>query len=175
MFLHFKKEAILQPYLKEEEGNKFDPTQLSPSLDDIKDQEQSKRALIIAASGHHNRLLPGAPGAGKINLAHTKRYFLWTTPKQPLEDKKIDVSRTNSHITYLSDFILIATMGPYPCVYFGNKTKKCSCTSSQIVSYQKKLSGPLLDRLDLKVNISRAPNKSFLNTITLNNYQRLID
>lgn len=71
LFLHLKKESVIQPYLINEAAQPDDITLLSPSLDDIKGQEQAKRALIKLLSGHHNILLSGAPGAGKTMLAKT--------------------------------------------------------------------------------------------------------
>jgi magnesium chelatase family protein len=69
--------------------------------------------------------------------------------------------------------MLVATMNPCPCGYFGDSTKECTCTSSQIIAYQKRLSGPLLDRLDLVVHVSRVPNRSLLNSDSLNNVQHI--
>ena len=123
------------------------------------------------------------PKPGEISLAHTGVLFLDEFPeyprstletlRQPLEDKKIDVSRANAHVTYPADFMLVATMNPCPCGYFGDKTKECTCTSTQIIAYQKRLSGPLLDRIDLVVNVSRVPNEELLNTDSLSNCQHL--
>jgi magnesium chelatase family protein len=123
------------------------------------------------------------PKPGEISLAHTGVLFLdelleypratLEALRQPLEDKKIDVSRANAHVTYPADFMLVATMNPCPCGYFGDNTKECSCTSTQIIAYQKRLSGPLLDRIDLVVNVSRVSNDSLLNADSLNNSQHL--
>jgi magnesium chelatase family protein len=120
---------------------------------------------------------------GEISLAHTGVLFLDEIPeyprstleslRQPLEDKKIDISRANAHITYPADFMLIATMNPCPCGYLGDPIKECSCTNTQVASYQKRLSGPLLDRIDLTINVSKVPSESLFNTETLNNNQHL--
>lgn len=91
--------------------------------------------------------------------------------RQPMEDKKISISRVEGHTTYPTDFMLVATMNPCPCGYFGDNTKECSCTSNQILTYQKRLSGPLLDRIDLSVNVSRVPNETILDNTSLNNTQ----
>jgi magnesium chelatase family protein len=132
--------------------------------------------VSIIGGGNH-------PKPGEISLAHTGVLFLDEIPeyprstlealRQPLEDKKIDVSRANAHVTYPADFMLVATMNPCPCGYFGDNTKECTCTSTQIVAYQKRLSGPLLDRIDLSVNVSRVTNEALLSSDTLNNCQHL--
>ena len=82
--------------------------------------------------------------------------------RQPLEDKQISVSRAGGKATYPADFMLVATMNPCPCGYYGDPTKECSCNSGQIMAYQKRLSGPLLDRIDLVVHVSRVPNETLL-------------
>lgn len=122
----------------------------------------------VAIVGGGNR-----PKPGEISLAHLGVLFLDEIPeyprsvlealRQPLEDKKIAVSRASGRMVYPADFILVATMNPCPCGYFGDPTKECSCTHTQIISYQKRLSGPLLDRIDLVVNVSRVPNDLLLN------------
>ncbi len=124
-------------------------------------------ASRIALVGGGNR-----PQPGEISLAHLGVLFLDEIPeypravleslRQPLEDKRISISRANGHITYPADFMLIATMNPCPCGYFGDTTKECTCSSTQILSYQKRLSGPLLDRIDLIVNVSRVANDDLL-------------
>ena len=123
------------------------------------------------------------PKPGEISLAHTGVLFLDEIPeyprsvlealRQPLEDRKIEVSRANAHVTYPADFMLVATMNPCPCGYFGDKAKECTCSSSQIIAYQKRLSGPLMDRIDLVVHVSRVTNESLLNTDSLNDIQHL--
>lgn len=97
----------------------------------------------------------------------------WEALRQPLEDKKIDISRANGRITYPADFMLVATMNPCPCGYYGDKAKECSCTNNQITSYQKRISGPLMDRIDIVVNVSRVPNNELLEQSMLNNNQHL--
>jgi magnesium chelatase family protein len=90
-----------------------------------------------------------------------------------LEDKKINISRANGQVTYPADFMLIATMNPCPCGYFGSNIKECTCTSTQILAYQKRLSGPLLDRIDIFVNVSQVPNETLINTYSLSNLQHI--
>lgn len=115
-------------------------------------------------------LIGGGPGAnpGEISLSHKGVLFLDEIPefprsviealRQPLEDKKISISRTNHRAIYPADFMLIATMNPCPCGYLGDSSHECKCTESQIQNYQKKLSGPLFDRIDLYVDVDRVSN-----------------
>lgn len=124
-------------------------------------------ASSIALTGGGNK-----PKPGEISLAHLGVLFLDELPeyprsslealRQPLEDRKISISRAGGRTTYPADFMLVATMNPCPCGYYGDQTKECTCSSSQILAYQKRLSGPLLDRIDLILNVSRVPNESLL-------------
>lgn len=112
------------------------------------------------------------PKPGEISLAHHGVLFLDEIPeyprsalealRQPLEDKQVSVSRAGGKATYPADFLMIATMNPCPCGYYGDTTRECTCTTSQILNYQKKLSGPLLDRIDMIVSVSRIANRELL-------------
>lgn len=112
------------------------------------------------------------PRPGDISLAHLGVLFLDELPeypratlealRQPLEDKTVSISRANGHVSFPADFMLVATMNPCPCGYYGDPTHECSCTSLQIANYQKRLSGPLLDRIDMVVPVSRVPHSLLL-------------
>lgn len=101
--------------------------------------------------------------AGEISKAHRGVLFLDELPeysrsalealRQPLEDGKITVTRAGGAITFPADFILCASMNPCPCGNFGSKERNCTCTPAQIRRYRGKISGPLLDRIDLQVEV----------------------
>lgn len=73
--------------------------------------------------------------------------------RQPLEDGVITVARAEATVTYPANFILIASMNPCPCGHYGSKDGECKCTQSQIHKYLGKLSGPLMDRIDLHIEV----------------------
>jgi magnesium chelatase family protein len=121
------------------------------------------------------------PKPGEISLAHLGVLFLDEIPeyprsvlealRQPLEDKQIAITRAGGRSTYPADFMLVATMNPCPCGHLGDPVKECRCTTTQILNYQKRLSGPLLDRIDLVVNVSRVPNDVLLSHTSSQNQQ----
>ncbi len=112
------------------------------------------------------------PIPGEISLAHLGVLFLDELPeyprsvleslRQPLEDKKIWINRINGKTSFPADFMLVATMNPCPCGYYGDESTNCICTTNQILNYQKKISGPLLDRIDLVVNVTKTPYKKLI-------------
>jgi magnesium chelatase family protein len=75
--------------------------------------------------------------------------------RQPLEDRIVVVTRATGTVTFPANFIMISAMNPCPCGYFGDERKACSCSPSSIARYQKRLSGPLLDRIDIHVEVPR--------------------
>jgi magnesium chelatase family protein len=226
VLLHLFQEKVISPVVRSDVKDAYAD---SPSIDDIRGQESAKRALVIAAAGHHNLLFNGPPGAGKtmlaralpsllppltndeifattkiyslagesddivatrpfrsphhtasfvaligggskvkpgeISLAHHGVLFLDEIPefprtslealRQPLEDRHISISRAAGKVTYPADFMLVATQNPCPCGYFGDDKRACTCTQQAILTYQQKLSGPLLDRIDMIVPVAR--------------------
>ncbi|MDO5451665.1 MAG: YifB family Mg chelatase-like AAA ATPase [Candidatus Saccharibacteria bacterium] len=125
---------------------------------------------------HHSAslisIIGGASGPGEISLAHGGVLFLDELPefprsvlealRQPLEDKKITVSRANRKTVYPADFMLVATMNPCPCGYLDDPTRECKCTETQIQNYRKKLSGPLFDRIDMNITVEKVDNSDLL-------------
>lgn len=105
------------------------------------------------------------PRPGEISLAHRGVLFLDEFPefsrllleslRQPLEDGIVTVSRAAGSVEYPARFMLIAAMNPCPCGHLGDPKKQCTCTPQQVLRYQQRLSGPLLDRLDLSVEVPR--------------------
>jgi magnesium chelatase family protein len=103
------------------------------------------------------------PQPGEISLAHNGILFLdeltefkrdtLEALRQPLESKTVSISRVAQNVTFPASFLLVAALNPCPCGFFGDKKRQCTCSRQQIVKYISKLSGPLLDRIDLQVPV----------------------
>ncbi len=107
------------------------------------------------------------PSPGEISLAHKGVLFLDELPefphhalevlREPLESGHICISRANAQVEYPADFQLVAAMNPCPCGFYGDSSGKCFCTPAQVKRYRDKISGPLLDRIDLHVHVKPLP------------------
>ena len=133
---------------------------------------------------HHSASLTAIIGnglPGEISLAHTGVLYLDELPefrrdlleslRQPLENKCITISRAKGRQSYPADFMLIATMNPCPCGYYGSKDHECQCSISQIHNYRHKLSGPLLDRIDMTVKVDKVANSVLVKNTTSGTHQ----
>ena len=111
----------------------------------------------------------GNPQPGEISLAHNGVLFLDELPefkrsvlevlRQPMEERKVTISRARISVDYPSDFVLIASMNPCPCGYHNHPERDCVCAPGVVQKYLNKISGPLLDRIDLHVEVTPVGNK----------------
>ena len=105
------------------------------------------------------------PRPGEVSLAHHGVLFLDELPefspvvlnqlREPLEDRRLTISRARGHLTFPADVMLVAAMNPCPCGYYGSQVRACNCPESSILRYRSRVSGPLLDRIDLYVEVPR--------------------
>jgi len=105
------------------------------------------------------------PHPGEISLAHRGVLFLDEFPefnsraievmRQPMEDKVVTISRAQGSLTFSANFQLVAAANPCPCGYFGDSQKPCTCSPSTVTKYQKRISGPMLDRIDIHIEVPR--------------------
>jgi magnesium chelatase family protein len=105
------------------------------------------------------------PRPGEVSLAHRGVLFLDELPefgqrtlevlRQPLEDKRVTISRAQGTLTFPASFQLVAAMNPCPCGYYGDAERECTCSLGMVSKYQKRISGPLLDRIDIHVEVPR--------------------
>ena len=114
------------------------------------------------------------PKPGEVTLSHNGVLFLDELPefnrttleilRGPLEDKEVTISRLYSKVEYPSNFMLIASMNPCKCGYFGDSRRQCTCTPTQVNRYRSRISGPLLDRIDIQVEVSNVDYEDLSST-----------
>ncbi|MCS7010810.1 MAG: YifB family Mg chelatase-like AAA ATPase [Anaerolineales bacterium] len=159
--------GILPPLTIEEA---LDVTRIYSVADQLPPETPLIRQRPFRAPHHtisHAGLVGGGnwPHPGEISLAHHGVLFLDELPefgmrvlevlRQPLEDKVVTISRAQGSLTFPANFQLVAAMNPCPCGYYGDPVKPCTCSSAVVTKYQKRISGPLLDRIDIHIETPR--------------------
>jgi magnesium chelatase family protein len=151
----------------------FDEALETTKIHSIAGEIEKNTALITTRpfrAPHHTisgvSLIGGGriPKPGEISLAHNGVLFLDELPefnkntlevlRGPLEDKIVTISRINATLTYPCNFMFVASMNPCPCGYFGSKDKECTCSPQAISKYIGRISGPLLDRIDIQIEVT---------------------
>ena len=161
-----KRLPTILPGLTEEEA--IDATKIH-SISGLLGKENALVVTRPFRAPHHTisdaGLLGGGtnPGPGEVSLAHNGVLFLDELPefrrqtlevlRQPLEDGCVTISRAAGTLTFPSNFMLVAAMNPCPCGYYGDVKRECRCSPPQIEKYRQRISGPLLDRIDLHVEV----------------------
>ena len=139
--------------------------------------------ILSLIGGGNSKITPG-----EVSLAHLGVLFLDELPeypratlealRQPLEDKQVSISRANTKCTFPANFMLLATMNPCPCGYLGDKAHECKCKKFEIERYKSRLSGPLLDRIDIRINVERTSQKdlgtTFLSDAKVDQIQNVV-
>ena len=114
----------------------------------------------------------GNPKPGEISLAHRGVLFLDEMPefrrdllealRQPLESGDVRISRVKNSLVFPARFLMVAAMNPCPCGYFSDPEKECRCTANEVFRYQKKISGPLIDRIDIQIEVPRVKTEELM-------------
>lgn len=148
----------------------LDVTRVYSGADQLPEEEALVRLRPFRAPHHtisHAGLVGGGnwPRPGEISLAHRGVLFLDELPefgrqvlevlRKPLEDKTVTISRARGSLSFPANFMLVAAMNPCPCGFFGDQVKECTCSPASVTRYQKRISGPLLDRIDIHVEVPR--------------------
>ncbi|MBW7881028.1 MAG: YifB family Mg chelatase-like AAA ATPase [Caldilineaceae bacterium] len=150
----------------------LDITRIYSVADALNEGEPLIRTRPFRAPHHtisHAGLVGGGrwPRPGEISLAHRGVLFLDELPefgtrnletlRQPLEDRVVTISRASGSLTFPASFVLIAAMNPCPCGYYGDDRQQCTCSMAAVQRYQQRISGPLLDRIDIHLEMVRVP------------------
>ncbi len=161
-----KRIATIMPDMSEDEA--IETTKIH-SISGLLDLKRTFLTTRPFRSPHHTisdaGLLGGGtnPGPGEVSLAHHGVLFLDELPefrrqtlevlRQPLEDGSVSISRAAGSFHFPAKFLLVAALNPCPCGYYGDAKRECRCSNRQIESYRQRISGPLLDRIDLHVEV----------------------
>ncbi len=173
-----KRVATIMPPLTLEEA--IEATKIHSISGLLLNGENAFVATRPFRSPHHTisdaGLLGGTanPSPGEVSLAHNGVLFLDELPefrrstlevlRQPLEDSRVTVSRAAGSVTFPADFLLVAAMNPCGCGYYGDPKRQCRCTALQVEQYRNRISGPLLDRIDIHLEVPAVPYREIAGT-----------